>query len=176
MNEAERNVLYEILKREKPFAVLYNCCDYGVWEPNGEGVRRCVESLEANLRAGGVRPFKTTEHGGILPVNLAWYWRSLVDRNLDSSYCFFDETAAETRLLKQVRNYFYDPDEPNAGLPTSERLAELSNIDLAKRYVVAISPFIATLRTPKLTCETDGSAIVASWTTARTARMKCAIG
>ncbi len=163
LNEAEKSVLREILARKKPFAVLYNCCDGTAWEPNCEKVRRCVDSLDAVLLNAGVRPFKTTENGGILPVNLAWYWRSLVDRKLDASFRFFDETRAETRLMKQVKSYFYDPDEPNDGVPTPERLAELANIDLVKRYVVAISPFIAAIPEPELTCEEDGATVRASW-------------
>ncbi|MDO4571124.1 MAG: dynamin family protein [Planctomycetia bacterium] len=157
LNTAEKEVLAEIVRQNKPFSVLFNCRDLNHWNPQEENVRFCIEQLTATFRNNDIRPCRiTTEtvENFILPVNLAWYWQSLVKKGLNPSYCFFEETEAERTLLKRVKNYFYDDYE---GLPSVEELVQLSNIGWVKQYLVTIIP------APVLQCELTGTSVYVSW-------------
>lgn len=151
LNDAERRALRRIVETGKAFSILYNCCDGNNWSPSDDATRACVQSLSATLRSWGVDPFAVDENGIVLPVNLAWYWTSLVLRGLDERGALFEETDAERRLKKQVANYFFDE-----GLDANA-LREASNVDAALRYIAAppnpIAFLKARLATPTLTLE-----------------------
>lgn len=164
LNQAEKGVLKEIVKYNKPFAVLFNCRDTLHWNPRAENVRKCIGELVSSFKNNDICPYSITSEDFILPVNLAWYWQAVVKQGLDSRFCFFDTTDAEKTLLREVKNYFYDDYE---GLPTAEQLIDLSNIDWVKRYITApqnaIASLIYAIPAPNLTCRLDGTTVHATW-------------
>ncbi|MDO4571490.1 MAG: dynamin family protein [Planctomycetia bacterium] len=164
LNMAEKSVLAEIVRQNKPFSVLFNCRDLNQWNPQEENVRCCINELTAAFQNSDIRPYRITAEDFILPVNLAWYWQSLVKQGLNPDYCFFKETEAEKTLLRRVRNYFHDDYE---GLPSVEELNQLSNIGWVKQYITAPQNVIATLTNaipaPVLQCSLTGTSVHVSW-------------
>ncbi len=162
LNEAEKQVLAEILRQGIPFSVLYNCCDFANWKPDCDNVGCCIQALESSFRNNGIKVHAITEDGSILPVNLAWYWQSLLSAGLPSSFCFFKATEAENALVDQIDNYFYKH-SPSHELPPQKVLAELSNISLVKRYIIAIVNFIGSISKPVLSYLVNDKEVYLSW-------------
>ena len=151
LHDAEREVLKIIQDENIPFSFLYNCFDKTDWDPESEKVRKNIRNLESVFESQGVHIYSVRESDRILPVNLAWYWQSLISGGqVNSDYSIFEETDAERRLVRSIRNYFGIREEP---FPSWEKMAYMSNIDLVMNYITAIREFIRPLPVPKLNCK-----------------------